>query len=95
MTITSTHGGHDRAVPFGATVTAQRARRIEAVFGAAVEYLAALLIVCEILILLAGVIARYFLSARSPGPTKRHPSCSSGLPAWGRSLPSGGASTCA
>ena len=66
MTITSTHGGHDRAVPFGATVTAQRARRIEAVFGAAVEYLAALLIVCEILILLAGVIARYFLSAPLP-----------------------------
>jgi tripartite ATP-independent transporter DctM subunit len=63
MTMTSTQCGHERAIPISTAVRANRIGRIEAVFGAGVEYLSAILIVCEILILLAGVIARYFLNA--------------------------------
>jgi tripartite ATP-independent transporter DctM subunit len=63
MTMTSTHGAHERAIPISTAVPANRIGRIEAVFGAGVEYLSAILIVCEILILLAGVIARYFVNA--------------------------------
>ena len=62
MSITSIHGGHDRTLSPGAAVPLQGIQRFEAGFGACVEYLTAILILAEILILLAGVVARYFLN---------------------------------
>ena len=79
------------------TVFAKRnwAAYIDSMLRPLVEIPAAILVLVEIGVLLAGVTARYVLHDHWSGRTSWPRSCSCGSPCWGRWWPSSAASTCA
>ncbi len=60
----------------------------------AVAIPAAGLVVAEIVVLLAGIVARYVFHSPSSGRTSSPASCSCGSPCWARSSPCSATSTC-